>query len=174
MSETARSNSKKICLTITFALFSITCLSRLQAQVTISKINQVELMKQFTGSWRCDISKDTTAFWDFKSYGTGLECDVRYITNGKIFKESKTLYGYDKKVDKFIASGMVKGMDMELFAIWFKSDNKYEIIYYKDILNPEKALVKSEGEFKSRDRIIVTKVINDKPVSALTYTRIIQ
>lgn len=163
---------KKLCLSIIIALSLLACFYILQAQTSMSKLNQIDLMKQFAGSWRGDIGKDTTAFWDFNSYGTGLECNVRYIFNGKTFMELKSLYGYDKRVDKFVASSMVKGMDLELFAIWFKSNKKYEIIYYSDISNPEKALIRSEGEFKSPDIILVTKVINNKPVSTLTYQRI--
>lgn len=50
-------------------------------------LNQVELMKQFLGSWKCEVSKDTTAFWETKSYGTGLENRYNYVKDGKIVDE---------------------------------------------------------------------------------------
>jgi hypothetical protein len=59
------------------------------------ELNQVELLKQNIGSWKCDISKDTTCFWDVKPYGTGLEYYYKYVTNGKIIIEGKQLLGYD-------------------------------------------------------------------------------
>jgi hypothetical protein len=160
----------KICITIT--IFFLICFNGLQAQSVQTKLNQIELMKQFTGSWECNIGKDTTAFWDFKSYGTGLECFVRYVTGGKIFREVKSIYGYDKRVDKFIAASMVKGMDLEIFAVWFLSNKDYEIISYGDISNPEKAFIKNEGEIDTPDKLIVTKIVNNRPVSTLTYNRV--
>jgi hypothetical protein len=163
---------KKICITLANAIFLLICFNGLQAQTAQSKLNQVELMKQFIGSWECSIGKDTTALWDFKTYGTGLECYVRYVTRGKTFREVKSLYGYDKRVDKFIAASMVKGMDLEIFAVWFLSNRNYEIIYYSDISNPEKASVKNEGKIDSPDKLIVTKIVNNKPVSNLAYTRV--
>jgi hypothetical protein len=163
---------KKTYLTLTAVIFILISSSGLHAQTIQTKLNQVELMKQFIGSWTCTTGKDTTAIWDFKSFGTGLECYVKYITKGEIFREVKSLYGYDKSSDKFIAPGMVKGMGIEIFAIWFLSDKNYEIIYYSDIQDPEKASIKTMGEINSPDKLVVTKLINNKPVSTLTYTRI--
>jgi len=40
-----------------------------------------------SGSWKCDVSKDTIVFWDAKSYGTGLQNKYNYVTNGKIVEE---------------------------------------------------------------------------------------
>ena len=163
---------KIILFKVTTVLILLISVNGLQAQTTQNKLNQVELMKHFIGSWTCTTGKDTTALWEFKPFGTGMECNVKYTTKGQVFRELKSLYGYDRKTDKFIAPGIVKGMDMEIFAIWFLEEKKYEIIYYSDILNPEKASVKSIGEIKSPDILVVTKMINNKPVSALTYNRV--
>ncbi len=43
---------KKICLTITIAVFLLICSSGIQAQTTQTKLNQVELAKQFLGTWQ--------------------------------------------------------------------------------------------------------------------------
>jgi hypothetical protein len=55
----------------------------LQEQTSEAKLNQIELINQFLGSWKCDVDKDTTAFWNTKSYGTGLECEYNYVKMGK-------------------------------------------------------------------------------------------
>ena len=136
------------------------------------ELNQVELMKQFLGTWKWDISKDTTAFYEAISYGTGLDCYFKVTTKGKIVLEGKQLRGYDKKLDKFIFSGMMKGTDMIIFARWFISKNKYLFIPYNDISNPEGASLKWEGEFKSPDMIVETKIVNNKPISTSTWTRV--
>ena len=49
---------------------------------TSKGLNQIVLFKQFLGSWKCDIAKDTTAFYEGKSYGTGLDCYFKSITKG--------------------------------------------------------------------------------------------
>jgi hypothetical protein len=136
------------------------------------ELNQVELMKQFLGSWKCDIAKDTTAFYEGKSYGTGLDCYFRFITKGKVVMEGKQLRGYDKNIDKFIFSGMMKGTNMNFFAGWFISKNKYLFVPYSDISNPEMASWKVEGEFKSPDMIFETSVVNNKTVNSATWTRV--
>ena len=135
-------------------------------------LNQVELMKQCVGSWKCEIAKDTTAFWDAKSYGTGLEDNYRLVTKGRIVLEGKGLYGLDKSIDKFIDAGLVKGKDMGIYAFGFKSNSEYESIPYSDISNPEMASWKIEGEFKSPDMIVETTIVNNKPIKTSTWTRV--
>jgi hypothetical protein len=139
---------------------------------TSKELNQVELMKQFLGTWKCDIAKDTSAFYEGKSYGTGLDCNFKFITKGRIFLEGKQLRGYDKKIDKFIFSGMMKGTDMNFFAVWFVSKNKFLFVPYGDISNPVMASWKVEGEFKSPDMIVENNFANNKIVKTSTWTKV--
>lgn len=139
---------------------------------TSKELNQVELLKKFVGNWKCDIAKDTTAFYEGKPYGTGLDCSFKSITKGKVVMEGKQLRGYDKNIDKFIFSGMMKGTDLNFFAAWFISKNKYLFVPYSDITNLEKASWKVEGEFKSPDVIFETYIVNDKSVKTDTWTRV--
>jgi hypothetical protein len=143
-----------------------------KASETPKELNQVELMKQFLGSWKCDIAKDTTAFWDTKTFGTGLEVNYRSVTKGRIVMEGKGLYGYDKSLDKCIDAGLIKGKDIGIYIFWFKSNSKYELIPYNDLSNREKASFKVEGELKSPDIIIETTIVNNKPLKTDTWTRV--
>jgi hypothetical protein len=136
------------------------------------ELNQVELMKQFLGTWKCDIAKDTTCFYEGKSYGTGLECNFKYVTKEKMFLEGKQLRGYDKDIDKFIFSGMMKGTDMNVFAGWFISKNKYQFIPYNDISTPEMASWKIDGEFKTPEMTVETTIVNNKTVKTETWLRV--
>jgi hypothetical protein len=129
-------------------------------------------MKQFIGSWKCDMAKDTTKFWDSKSYGTGLEGNFKYVTKDKMVLEGKELWGYDRKTDKFILTSMIKGMDIEIYAVWFISKNKYIVVPFSDISNPEKASFKVEGDIKSPDIFIETTIVKDKPVKTDNWTHI--
>ena len=144
-----------------------------KASDTPKEFNQVELMKQMIGSWQGDIAKDTTFFAECKSYGTtGLEWSYKNVTKGKIVKEGKQFWGYDRKVDKLIFSSMDKSGDMGMYASWFLSKNKYLYLPYSDISNPETASFKIEGEIKSPDIVVETTVVNNKPVITYTYTRV--
>jgi hypothetical protein len=148
------------------------CAIGTHAQTTQTKLNQVELMKEFIGSWKVVESQDTTFFWNAKSYGSGLEGDYRTEAKCKTVKGGKFLQGYDKSIDKSIyvelASG---GNDIEIDATWFISKTKYRYLLYSDISNYEKASYKIEGEFKSPDMFVETTIRNDKITLIETYTR---
>jgi hypothetical protein len=139
---------------------------------TSKDLNQVELHKQFDGSWKSGVGKDTTCFWDVKPLGTGRETSFKYVTKGKTTSEGKSLWGYDTKLDKFLNSEMIKGMDNEFYASWFTTKNKCLMFAYGDIANPENAKTKWDMEFKSQNLFVMTTTINNKPVKVETWTRI--
>ncbi len=145
-----------------------------KASETPKELNQVELMKQFVGSWKVKRSKDTTFFWDAKSYGAGLEGYYKTVSNGKTVTEGKFLQGYDKSADKSIFVELPAGKDynIDINATWFISDTKYKYVPLSDISNFEKASYKIEGEFKSPDMFVETTIKNNKTTLIETYTRI--
>jgi hypothetical protein len=163
---------KTLSITLILAVFQVFCTDEIQAQTTQPKLDQVELMKQFLGSWKCDVDKDTTAFWNTKSYGTGLVCEYNYVKNGKIASEGKQLWGYDKTIDKFYATTLPKGMDIYIDVYCFISKDKCKIFTLYNIDNPEKASVRWEIEFKSPEMFIETYISNNEPFKIRTFTRI--
>jgi len=165
---------KKSFLIIVIIFLLLICTNGLHAQTTQIKLNQIELMKHFIGSWKCEESKDTTFFWDAKSYGTGLEGYYKTMTNGKTVTEGRFLQGYDKSIDKSIYVELPSGKDkdIEINATWFISNTKYKYLPFSDISNFEKASYKIEGEFKSPDMFVETTIKNNKTTLIETYTRI--
>jgi hypothetical protein len=135
-------------------------------------LNQVELMKQFIGNWKCDVDKDTICYWDIESFGTGIVGYFKYVTKGEIVTEGKELWGYDKTIDKCILSEMIKGMDTELYVTWFISKNRCNMYPYGKNPNPEKASSKWEVEFTSPNVLVETTFLNSNPVKIDTYTRV--
>jgi hypothetical protein len=127
-------------------------------------LNQAELLKQFEGTWNCEIGKDTIAIWEMIPYGYGFDARLKYVTNGKTVREGKGLYGYDKNLDKIVEAGITKGKDIGVYVMWFVSETKWILIQYNDLSNPEKALFRMEGEFKSPDNLVETNFDNVKPV----------
>lgn len=139
---------------------------------SLKGLNQVELMKQFLGSWKCEVAKDTICYWDIKAFGTGVEGYFKYVTKGEIVTEGKELWGYDKTNDKFILSEMIKGVDIALYVTWFSPKNKCVMFPYSDISNSPRATSKWEVEFTSPDVLVETTFVNNNPVKIDTYKRV--
>jgi len=136
------------------------------------ELNQVELMRQWIGSWKAEFGKDTIAIFDQKAYGNGQEVFIKATLKGKMIGEGKQLWGYDKKSDKIIFASEVKGQNIGITALWFISKTKYVGVQYGDLSNPENASNRTEGEFKSPDSYVETHMVNNKLVGTDTYTRI--
>jgi len=139
---------------------------------TSKDLNQVELHKRIIGYWKSEVAKDTTCLWDVKSYGTGFECYFKYVTNGNVVMDGKQLWGYDNNLDKFTMAEMIKGMDNKIFASWFISKDKCEMLPIEDISNPDQAQLKWELEFKSPGTFIQTTIAVNKPNRTDTWTRV--
>jgi hypothetical protein len=163
---------KAFSITSQVAVLFLICSYSILAQTAETKLNQIDLMKKMAGSWRCNTNKDTTAFWDAVSYDTGLLVYNKYLTKGNLFVNGKELYGYDKSIDKFIDAGVYKRKGIGVYLLWFISDNKYVVIPYRDISNPEQASFRMEGEFTTPDVIVETEIVKNKQVRTDTWTRV--
>lgn len=164
---------KKNCLILSIVGFLLIGLSEIQAQITQAKPNQVELMKQLVGNWKAEWT-DTILNWECKAFGTGLDCYYNYTLtkNNKKVLEGRQLFGYDSKLDKYVAATLETGRDIWILAFWFTSDNNYKIISLTDISDPDKAFFKVEGEFKSPDAFTETWILNGKVFDRYNYIRV--
>ena len=139
---------------------------------TSKEFNQVELVKQFAGTWKSE-KNDTINIIEDNMYGDGHEVYLKTETKGKIIWEGKSLIGYDKKRDMLIESLLEhNSANMILWVIRFSSANKFEEIPLEDISNPENAAEKDFYELKSPDLMINTYIKNNKVVSVDTYKRV--
>jgi hypothetical protein len=134
--------------------------------------NQKELLKQFEGTWTCEIGKDTLAQWDMIPWGTGFEARLKYIHKGNVIKEGKGLYGYDSNLDKIVEAGMTKGKDIGVFVMWFISDKKWVLVPFSDLNNPGKASFKMEGEFRSPVNLVEINYTDNKAVKTKSWSRL--
>lgn len=158
-------------LTLQGIILFLNCFIYAHSQIPTSTLNQERLMKQFEGNWYCEIGKDTAAYWDMEPYGTGFVAGLKYISKGKIVKEGKGLYGYDKKIDKIVEAGITRGKDIAVYVMWFISESNFVLIPFSDLANPEKASFKMEGEFKYPDILVETTLIENKTVKTKTWTK---
>jgi hypothetical protein len=159
-------------LILVIAGFLIIGLSEVQAQTTQPKLNQVELIKQMLGNWRVDFAKDTTQYWSIEPFGTGITCYAKTVVKNNTISETRELYGYDSKLGKYVVASLEKGKDIEMWVLWFTSNNKYIGIHYTEVSNPDKASLKVEGEIKSPDDVIQTTLISGKAIGSEEFKRI--
>ena len=135
-------------------------------------LNQIELIKQFIGTWQGEVSKDTIEIQDIRPFGNAIEDDFKIITKGKIIDSGKVLWGYDRKNDKYINAEVLKSsQDIRMFSIWFTAANTCFAVPMAYISNPDNAEFKMKAEFKSPDVFIKTIIRNNNVVAKQTFNR---
>lgn len=157
---------KTFCKSILITIVLLIGIIRIQAQ---TKLDQVELMKQFIGAWKCELGKDTFLISENTLFGTGMLSNSQIVTKGSNLDSIIQLYGYDKKADKFIVAEQIKSSPViEICTAWFTSKNTGEIV----VTNPENAPFKFKFEFKTPNLIVQTAILDDKVIKEITGTRI--
>jgi hypothetical protein len=153
---------KKINLTITVMLVMLTLSNGLQAQTAGEKLDQVVLLKQFTGKWKCDIAKDTSEVMEAVPYGKGFEVHYMFVGSGNIFMEGKQLWGFDSKYENFRCFSLSFEGRFQFFTGKFTTEKK---IYWegKSLVTPDKILSRYEYEFLSPDSFSILVEKNPVP-----------
>jgi len=162
---------KTFCLTTLIVAFLFLSTNRMQAQTAQTKQNQIELNKQFLGTWKAINGNEITTI-ECKLFYNGIETYFKTEKEGKIVVENKLLLGYDKKLDKLVECGI--GSDDEciaVYAAWFTSENKMEEVLLEDISKPANSIFRMIFEFKSSDVFVLTYFENDKVTGTYTFNR---
>jgi hypothetical protein len=164
---------KKLGLATVIVVFLLFVSNGIQCQTTQTKLNQVELMKQFVGNWKSDAFQDSVWTGEFKLYGKALEWTSKTTVKDKVVREGKGIMGYDKKNDKLIECDINKTTsEITLYSDWFTAPTKFTGVNYRDVSYPEKASFVIKLEFKSPDLMTETDSDNNKVVGTYTFHRI--
>jgi|APFre7841882590_1041340.scaffolds.fasta_scaffold75729_2 hypothetical protein len=172
---------KKFCLTTAIAVFLLFRLNGIQAQTTQTKLNQVELMKHFIGTWTTEFAIDTVGILECKSlYNSGFDFYYKVETKGKILFEERTFTGYDEKADKLIKVFFSDSIpEFGILALWFTTPNTCEEFLFEDITNLDKAKYNTDKakykwifEFKPPNLLVWSFMKNNKIVNSDTWTRV--
>jgi hypothetical protein len=157
-----------ICKYLLFGLLQLTIIGGIQAQTVQPKLNQVDLMKQFLGTWKCELGRDTFLISDTRLFGTGMISKSRIFTKNTVLDSVIQLYGYDRKADKYIMSELIKSApSVEICNTWFTSANAGEVL----IINPDNAPLRFKFEFSTPDTLIQVALYNDKKVKVVKGVR---
>lgn len=155
---------KKIVITV----FLLLSLNGIHAQTEQTNLDQVELMKQFIGTWTCEYHKDTFLIIENTSFGTGMVSRSHIVTKGETLDSIIQLYGYDKKADRYIMAELVRSSSViEICDAFFTSGNAGELV----VTNTENAKFKWRFEFKTPDLIVQTAILDNKVVKEVSLTR---
>jgi hypothetical protein len=151
------------------AIFQLIIIAGIQAQEVHSKLNQIELIKQFIGTWKCKLGRDTFLITQTKPFGTGMISRSQISTKDIVIDSIIQVFGFDKKADKFILAELIKSSQtIEICSAWFTSDKTGEIL----IINPEKAPLKFKFDFKSPTKLVQTATYEDKVVKVVTGVKL--
>ena len=136
-------------------------------------LNQLELIRQFSGTWKGDMGADTSFVWSTNGIykDNALLFDLKMIVKGKPVAEGKSTVVFDKRSGKFIETEQIKGADPVIYAWWFTSENTVNTVMINDIGNPGKAAAKSIIEFGKDDTAKQTWYKNNKEVWTVNFTR---
>jgi hypothetical protein len=165
---------KKFYFITLVAVIVAVCNNGIYAQTMQAGLNQVELLKQFIGTWRNESNKDTVYTAEFKPYGNGgLEFSLKSVTQGKVWLEMKQLWGYDKKSDKVVVAGLMKDSpNIMLQSSLFTAKNRFEQVPFDFASDPDKASFKVIFDIKSPDLVLREEIVNNKSLGTETYTRV--
>lgn len=126
-------------------LFSLS--STLSAQKTEQELDQLELFKQFIGTWKAEAAADTFLVVSFVPRGGGMEFTLEVKTKDTTFYTSPGVYGFssDKKTVRF--AGVDGDGNMSLDYGRFVTDKKFIAEVYQDNAKHPRAI--EEVEFIS-------------------------
>ena len=155
------------------AIYNLPSEEKVAADKNAGQQEQIELHKQFIGSWKGETAKDTTFVWDVKPYGTGMECFFKLVTKGKIVVEGKQLWGYDTGAGKFTMVEMMKGVDNAIYSTWFDSKSTCTMQFYSPITTTANGDIwEWKIEFKNPDTFVETILKNNNPTQTITVSRV--
>ncbi len=145
---------KKLCLTSVIFVFLLFISNGIQAQSTQTKLNQVELAKQFLGTWQTTFGKDTVEIWEAKPYGKAIIISVTQTVKGKKYDSYVCNIGYDDRDDKIKGFNLSPNTDFMTWVGIFTTDKKFNADAL-DTFKPDVIWFKNEVEFKTPTDMIM-------------------
>jgi len=148
------------------------CSNGIQAQTIQTTLNQVELMKQFVGSWQRDEGKDTIDLWEVQQIEKAFVTTVYRVINGKKSLIVAENFGFSSKEGKFKAFLLFPSGGYQTWIASFISENKWSGDYVRN-LNPEEILGKFEVILESpKSMTLINYNVNGVKTGEFKYTKV--
>jgi hypothetical protein len=130
--------------TAMIVVFLLILTNGIQAQTTQTKLDQVELMQAWVGTWQRVIGRDSILVLEFQQYGKGFIQDLALHINGNKSIQGKACYSFSAKDDKFKVFSLTDDGNYATYIVFFTTEKKWAQYLVQDF-NPEKILLKGEG-----------------------------
>lgn len=141
-------------LLIISAVFMNICSVCVNAQKIQLKLNQVELMKKFIGTWQQEgPGKDTINEFEMREYNNALmQTNSSTISGIKIVQFTVT-YNYDPASDNFKCFSLTPGGQLTTWRVKFSSDKE---VYFERVedLKTNKSILRNTAVFENTDHLI--------------------
>jgi len=135
-------------------------------------LNQIKLFRQFAGTWKGKLSKDSTFVWTGKYSDRKIEGSFKVMVKKRTVLEAKVINVYDKSTDSFVETEIYKGSHPMVFVSRFTSKKICEAVPFKDSSDPEQAKLKTKFEFKRPNMFVQITTLNGNPIDTLICYRI--
>lgn len=141
---------KKIVLSGFLFVFLLFLFNGIQAQTQEPKLDQLKLIQKLIGTWKSDISNDSTLIVEMELLGKSIIETDYLVVNGKKVIDSKWSYGYSPETGMFKFFAVYPNGNYQTWIGSFTSEKKWEQKLVQDF-NPEKVLIKAEMNFTGPD-----------------------
>jgi len=149
----------------------------LNAQSSETDLDQVELMKQFIGTWKWEWREDSTVIWEIIPSNVGYESNISWQAHGETYSTSQGIMGFAQNKQLVNWYFLLRGggiyrdvgkfvSDKKLTGERFTVDHKHVTTSYEMYFQtPDKFkwVAKSRGMKETWDDAVVIEV---------TYTRV--
>jgi hypothetical protein len=145
---------KKLSFVTMIFVFLLLITNGIQGQTAQTKLNQVELMKQWIGTWQGEAGKDTIFGWECKAFGKGVVANQYQIVKGNKTDIAVQCIGYDDRDDKIKGLTLYQNTDFVTFVGMYTTEKLFKMDGL-DTFKPEIVWFRNELEFKSPSLMIV-------------------
>ena len=146
---------KKILLFVGILISLLVYTNGIQAQTTQPQIDQLELMKQFLGTWQMETGKDSVMVAEIQQHGKAfVETDYRIIKGEKSWL-SVWSYSFSSKEGKFNLFDLNRSGNYSTWIASFTSEKKWIQVQVQNF-NPDKVFRKVEIVFETPNNLTAT------------------
>jgi hypothetical protein len=124
------------------------------AQSSGTELDQVELMKQFAGTWKTESGIDTTFIWEFMPMGKGYATTGNWKAKGETYSSIKSVFGFAWQMKKVNAFHLYEGGGLTRALGEFVSENKLEMEFFN--YDHSRTMAKWVAVFPSTDKFEIT------------------
>ena len=145
---------KKLSFVTMIFVFLLIIPNGIQGQTPQTKLNQLELAKQFLGTWQTNLGKDTVEMWEGKLYGNAVVVNVYMVIKGTRSELYISNFGYDNTEGKLKGYNLMPNAGFNTWVGIFTTDKIIKIDGL-DSFKPQIIYWKADFEFKTPTEVIV-------------------